>query len=65
MQNQTNTNYFSNPKEMFELEKLNPKKDSSKTTISKVLSKILDRNKTSKKKHNFCKDTISLEVRDM
>ena len=50
---------------MFELEKLNPKKDSSKTTISKVLSKILDRNKTSKKQYNFCKDTISLKVRDM
>ena len=49
------------------LEKGNPKEDSNKTTISisKVLSKILNRNKTSKKQYHFCKDMISLEVHDM
>ena len=45
MQNQTNTKYSSNPKDIFKstktfLGKLNPKEDSSKTTISKILSEI-------------------------
>ena len=43
MQNQTNTQKSA---KIF-LEKLNPKEESSKTTISKVLSKILSRHKTS------------------
>ena len=52
MQNQTNTQYSSNLKGIFKsakifLEKLNPRGESSKTTISKVLSKILSRHKTS------------------
>ena len=70
MQNQTNIKYSCNPKYIFKsskkkIEKLNPKEDSSKTTTSKVLSKILNRNKISKKQYNFYKDMISLEVRDM
>ena len=70
MQNETNTKHSSNIKKIFKsakkfLEKLNPKEDSSKTTIFKVLSKILNRNKTSKQHYNFCKDVISLEVHDM
>ena len=53
MQNQTNTKHFSNPEDIFKsaknfLEKLNTKEDSSKTTISKFLSKISNRKKTSK-----------------
>ena len=44
------------------LEKLSAKEDSFKTTISQVLNKIPNRNKTSKQQHNFCKDKISLEV---
>ena len=52
MQNQTNTKYSSNPKHNFKsaknfLKKLNPKEDSSMTAISKVLSKVLQRKKTS------------------
>ena len=49
----------------FFLKKLSPKEDSSKTTISKVLSRILYRNKISKQQYNFSKDMISLEVHDM
>ena len=53
MQNQTNTKHFSNPEDIFKsaknfLEKSSPKEDSSKTTISKVLSKIYNKKKTSK-----------------
>ena len=53
MQNQTNTKHFSNPEDIFKsakifLNKLNTKEDSSKTTISKFLSKIYNRKKTSK-----------------
>ena len=53
MQNQTNTKHFSNPEEIFKsaknfLEKRNPKEDSSKTTISYVLSNSSRRSKTSK-----------------
>ena len=33
--------------------------------MSKVLSKILNKNKILKKQYNFCKNMISLEVRDM
>ena len=49
----------------FSLEKLNPKEDSSKTTISKVLSKIPNRKKTTTQQYNSCKGMISLEVHDM
>ena len=50
MQNQTNTKHFSNTENVFKsakkfLEKLNPKEGSSKTNISKVLSKIPNRKK--------------------
>ena len=53
MQNQTNKKHFSNPEDIFKsaknfLEKSSPKEDSSKTTISKVLSKIYNKKKTSK-----------------
>ena len=70
MQNQTNIKHFSNHKDIFKsaknfLEKLNSKEDSSKTVISKVLSKILNRKKISKQQYNFCKDMISLEVHGM
>ena len=70
MQNQTNTKHSSNPEDIFKsaksfLEKLNHKEDSSKTTISKVLSKIPNRKKTSRQQYNFCKDKISLEVHDI
>ena len=58
MQNQTHKKYFSNPEDIFKsaknfLEKRNPEEDSSKTTISKVLSKISNRKKTSKQQYNF------------
>ena len=48
MQNQTNKKHFSNPKAIFNsaknfFKKHNPDEDSSKTTISKVLSKISNR----------------------
>ena len=70
MKNQTNTKHFSNPEDIFKsvknvLEKFNPKKDSSKTTISKVLSKLSSRKKTSKQQSNFYKANISLEVNSM
>ena len=72
MQNETKTKYSSNPKGIFKtakdlLEKLNTKEDSSKTTISKVLSKrkkISHRKKISKQQYNLCKTKISLEVHD-
>ena len=41
------------------------KEESYKNTISKVLSKICNRNKISKIQYNVCKDMISLAVRDM
>ena len=47
------------------LEKRNPKEDSSKTTISKVLSKISNKKKTSKQQYNFHKAKSSLEVHEM
>ena len=70
MQNQTNTKYSSNTEDIFKsakniLEKLNTKEDSSKTTISKFLSKIPNRKTTSKQQYNFCKAKISLEVHSM
>ena len=70
MQNQTHTKYFSTPEDIFKsaknfLEKRNPEEDSSKTTISKVLSKISNRKKTSKQQYNFWKAKISLEVHGM
>ena len=70
MQNQTNTKRFSNPEEIFKsaknfLEKRNPKEDSSKTTISQVLSKNSKRRKTSKQHYNFTEAKISLEVHGM
>ena len=48
MQNQTNKKHFSNPSAIFNsaknfFKKRNPNEDSSKTTISKVLSKIFNR----------------------
>ena len=53
IQNQTNIKHSSNPEDIFKstknfLEKLNTKGASSKTTISKVLSKSPKRKKTSK-----------------
>ena len=56
---------FHNPKLIFKsakkfLEKLNPKENSTKTTISKVLSKILNRNKTLKQQCNFCKGMMNV-----
>ena len=59
-----------NPKDIFKsakdfLERLNPKEDSPITTILEVLSKILNRKKTSRQQHNFCKGMIFLEVHDM
>ena len=50
MQNQTGTKHFSNPEGNLKsakkiLEKPNAKEDSSKTNISKVLSKISNRRK--------------------
>ena len=67
MQNQTNTKHFSNPEDIFKsakdfLRKGNLKEDFSKTTISKVLSKIFNRKKNSKQQYNFWKAKISLEV---
>ena len=48
------------------LEKHKPKKDSSKTTISKVLSKISNKKKTSKQQCNICKEAnISLKLHGM
>ena len=47
------------------LENLNPKEDSSKSTLSKVLSKIPNLRKTFKQQYNFCKTKISLEVHGM
>ena len=60
MQNETKTKQSSNPKGIFKtvkdlLEKLNTKEDSSKTTISNVLTKISHRKKTSKQQYNLCK----------
>ena len=59
MQNQTHTECFSSSEGTFKsakilLEKLNPKEDSSKTTISKVLILISNRKKTSKQQYKFC-----------
>ena len=53
MQNQANTKHSRHPECIVKsaknfLEKLDPKEDSFKTTISKVLSKIPNRKKTSK-----------------
>ena len=54
-----NTKHFSNPEGIFKsakkiFGKLNTKEDFSKTTISKFLSKIPNRKKTSKQQYNFC-----------
>ena len=70
MQNQTDTKHFKNPEDIFKSaknfsEKLSTKEDSSKTTISKILSKIPNRKKISKQQYNFWKAKISLEVHDM
>ena len=70
MKNQTNAKHSSNPEDIFKsakkgLDKLNTKQDFSKTTISKVLSKILNRKKTSNQQYNFCKSNISLEVHNI
>ena len=70
MKNQTNTKHSSNSEGIFKsakngLDKLNTEEDFSKTTISKVLSKILNRKKTSNQQYNFCKSNISLEVHDI
>ena len=63
MQNETNIKYSSNPEDILKsflnfLEKLNPKEDSTKITISKVLSNISNRKKTSKQQYNFYKSKI-------
>ena len=70
MQSQTNTKHFRTTEDIFKsaknfLEKLNTKEDSSKTTISKFLSKIPNRKTTSKQQYNFYKAKISLEVHGM
>ena len=71
MHNQTNRKHFRNPKDIFKstknfLEKLNIKKEnSSKTTISKFLSKNRNKKTTSKQQYNFCRAKISLEVHAM
>ena len=59
MQNQTNRKHFCSPEDIFKsakifLEKLNPKKNSTITTIFTDLSKILNRKKTSKQQYNLC-----------
>ena len=69
IKNKATAKYFRNPEVSFQaehfLEKRNPKENSSKTTISKVLSKISIRKKTLKQQHNFCKAKSSLEVHGM
>ena len=70
MQNQTNTKHSNKPEDIFRLaknffENRNSKTDSFKTTISKALSKIFNRKKTSKQQYKFCKAKISLEVHGM
>ena len=70
MQSQTIPQHFSNPEDTFKsaknfLEKRDPEGDSYNTTISKVLSKISNRKKTSKQQYNFCKAKVSLEVHSM
>ena len=67
MQNQKNAKHPSNSVDIFKstknfLEKLNTKEDSSNTTTSNVLCKILNRKKTSKQQYNFFMAKISLEV---
>ena len=62
MQNQTNAKHLSNPEDIFKsaknvIEKLNTKEDSSKTTISEVLSKLPNRKKIS------CNNTIFKRLR--
>ena len=64
MQNQTNTKYSSNPKDIFKsakkyLENRSTKEDSPKANIAKSLSKISNRKKASKQQYNFFKDKIS------
>ena len=56
--------YIFKPAKNF-LEKRNLIEDSSKTTISKILSKISNRKKTLNQQYNFCKAKISLEVYGM
>ena len=58
MQNQINTKHSSSPEDIFKsaknfLEKRNRKKNSSKTTTSKVPGKFSNKKKTSKQQHNF------------
>ena len=70
IQSQTILQHFSNPEDTFKsaknfLEKRDPEGDSYKATISKVLSKISNRKKTSKQQYNFCKAKVSLEVHSM
>ena len=70
MQNQSNAKYCSNSEDILKstknfLEKINPKQDSSKTTISKVLRKIPNRKKTSKQQYNFCMTKISLQIHNV
>ena len=70
IQNKTNTKHFTNPEDIFKLaknflERRNPKENSSKTAISKVLGKISVRKKTLKQQYNFCKAKSSLKVHDM
>ena len=67
MQNQTNTKYSSNPKDIFKsakkyLENRSTKEDSPKANIAKSLSKISNRKKASKQQYNFFKDKISWQV---
>ena len=66
MKNQTNTKLFRNSEDIFKPAKnFLEKEDSSKTTISKFLSKICNRKTTSNQQYNFCKAKISLEVHGM
>ena len=58
MKNQISTKYFKNPDDIFKsaknvLEKLSTKKDYSKTTKSKVLSKTANRKRTPRNNRTF------------
>ena len=73
MQNQTNSKYSSNPRDIFKSvkkkpqnRKLNSKEESLELPYLNFSAKLLTEKKTNlKKQYNFCKDVISSEFRDM
>ena len=73
MQNQTNSKYSSNPRDIFKSVKKNPKnrklnskEESLELPYLNFSAKFLTEKKTNlKKQYNFCKDMISSEFRDM